>query len=307
MINTPENAIIYYPPKFRPVTGIVQIIHGMGEHQLRYRAFAEYLAESGYAVVTSDLKGHGNNINRDDELGYIGDNGASRLVGDIHELTRFMNSRFPHLPCFMIGHGMGAVIALAYLKKYDYFLDGLILSGMPQDSGYGFSRLMCRTGVALRGEYHRPRSVFNSVYKTYSSSYSREGSTAAWLSADPEVTSGFDKDPRCGFVYTYNGYMTYFELLDNAYRKGSWIRKRMSLPIRVIAGVKDPVAGSKYKLSRICTILRSQGYHDVESQLLHGMRHDIYNDIGHERTYEYILDLLDKTVRSVSGEQENEQ
>ncbi len=39
--------------------GIVQIVHGMKEHQERYADFALFLNQNGYAVMTSDLRGHG--------------------------------------------------------------------------------------------------------------------------------------------------------------------------------------------------------------------------------------------------------
>ena len=40
---------------------VVKVIHGMEEHQGRYRPFAEFLQADGFAVVTADLRGHGKN------------------------------------------------------------------------------------------------------------------------------------------------------------------------------------------------------------------------------------------------------
>ena len=39
--------------------GVVQLIHGMEEHQARYEDFATFLNERGYSVVSSDMRGHG--------------------------------------------------------------------------------------------------------------------------------------------------------------------------------------------------------------------------------------------------------
>ena len=39
--------------------GVVQIAHGMEEHQGRYKAFAEMLNANGYTVVSADMRGHG--------------------------------------------------------------------------------------------------------------------------------------------------------------------------------------------------------------------------------------------------------
>jgi alpha-beta hydrolase superfamily lysophospholipase len=48
--------------------GAIQIVHGMMEHQERYRDFAHFLNQNGYTVITSDLRGHGSNCT---ELGFF--------------------------------------------------------------------------------------------------------------------------------------------------------------------------------------------------------------------------------------------
>ena len=41
------------------VKAIIHISHGMVEHALRYKRFANELSKSGYAVYTHDMRGHG--------------------------------------------------------------------------------------------------------------------------------------------------------------------------------------------------------------------------------------------------------
>ncbi|MCF7933819.1 MAG: alpha/beta hydrolase, partial [Spirochaetia bacterium] len=41
------------------IVGVIQIVHGMAEHALRYDHFATKLRTKGYAVYASDLRGHG--------------------------------------------------------------------------------------------------------------------------------------------------------------------------------------------------------------------------------------------------------
>ena len=294
MQNLPDYATIYIPDESTEIRGTVQIIHGMAEHQRRYKDFSEFLKSSGYVVATSDLRGHGVNVKREADLGYVGDNGASNIVSDCHDMTKIICERCPNVPYVMIGHGMGALVAMAYFKKYDYFLNGLILSGMPADKSRMSDRLNVRMNLASKGEYYRSHSLYSSIYGSYANSFAKEGSKAAWLSADPEVWEAYDSDPRCGFVYTINGYKTYLDLLDNSYSRGSWILKNMHVPIRIIAGSRDVCAGNKHKLSRIASHFRAHEYDNVETQLIHGLRHDIYNGEGCEKAYDYILNELDK-------------
>lgn len=298
MLNLPEYAKLYLPHKLQPVIGAVQFIHGMSEHQGRYAGFAEYLAENGYAVITGDMRGHGLNVSREADLGYIGDNGAANLVGDVHDLTKIICERCPNVPYVIIGHGMGAIVAAAYFKRYDYFVNGIILSGMPSERGRFPDKLNLRIKTSSKGEYYRSNTLYTSFYGQYTGSFAREGSPSAWLSSDPKVWKEFDADPRCGFVYTLNGYQTYIDLLENTYKRGSWILKNIHVPIRLVAGSRDSCAGNKHKLSKIASEFRMHGYDNIDMQLIHGLRHDIYNDTGCEKTYDYILNELDDISKS---------
>ena len=58
---TPEGA-----PK-----AIVQIVHGIAEHILRYDHFATFLTQHGYLVVAEDHMGHGGTLARGDVQGYF--------------------------------------------------------------------------------------------------------------------------------------------------------------------------------------------------------------------------------------------
>ncbi|MDR0663805.1 MAG: lysophospholipase [Spirochaetaceae bacterium] len=43
--------------------GVVQIVHGMAEHGLRYAETAAYLCGRGYAVWAADMRGHDRTAN----------------------------------------------------------------------------------------------------------------------------------------------------------------------------------------------------------------------------------------------------
>ena len=50
---------------------IVQIVHGIAEHTLRYEDFAAWLNEQGIGVVAEDHMGHGNSVDDDGIVGYF--------------------------------------------------------------------------------------------------------------------------------------------------------------------------------------------------------------------------------------------
>ncbi len=291
------NSKLYMPPRLQPVIAAVQIVHDLSEHQGRYEKFAALLAADGFAVVTSDLIGHGNHVRREADLGYIGDHGTSNIVGEIHENTRLIKERFPDVPYILVGHGLGALLATIYFKKYDYFLNGLVLTGMYGETGMTFNRLICNALMALHGDYYRSPYFYNKFYGIYTKAFSREGSHAAWLSSDKKVQSEFESDFRCGFKYTLNGWQTIFDIFDDAYENGSWIQKNIHIPIRILSGDKDVVSGSKNKLSHIADMFDDHGYDNIKIELLRGLRHDIYNDIGFERFYDYLINFCDDLAK----------
>ncbi len=296
-----KNSVLYMPDNNDPI-GVVQIIHGMAEHQGRYRNFAQYLATNRWAVITSDLRGHGNNVNRTAELGYFGDNAVSRLVGDVHENTLYVKEHFPGLPYVIIAHSMGTLIATTYLKKYDNFLDGLILMGMPAyRTGCAAGSLFIQLLTLLKGDYYRSKMADSLINRNYAKAFSRENSNFAWLSANEENVRRYEKDPKCGFVFTLNGYATLLELMQQTYTKGSWIRKNPKLPIRILSGEDDPCRINKSAFMKSVHLFSDNGYSDVAYILYPGQRHEILQDMKKDTVYRDILSELFAICRKAPG------
>ncbi|MCF0142882.1 MAG: lysophospholipase [Parasporobacterium sp.] len=285
-----EHAIIYEPQGPKTIVGVVQIIHGMSEHQLRYAPLARYLSANGYVVITSDLRGHGDNVRSDNELGFFGDNAIAHLVGDIHEITLYIRDHYTGLPYILLGHSMGTLIASTYFKKYDNFVDGLFLSGMPSDNpARGIGKGIIALIQSLKGQYHRSKLINNMCNGAFVKAFRSEGSDFAWLATDPEVYRKYEQDPKCGYIFTLNGFSTLLDLLGTTYSQGSWIKKNLTVPIRLIAGSDDPVIGGKAGFQKAEELFRKQGYTNVEAKLYPGQRHEIFNDTMHETVWAELL------------------
>ena len=118
---------------------VIQIIHGLKEHKKRYYEIAEFLNKNGYAVFTSDNRGHGYSVNDEYPLGYMTD--LDRMVQDQFEISSFIKSEYPNTPLYMIGHSFGSMLARCYLQKHDDNISKLVLSGT-----VGYNNLV---GIAL--------------------------------------------------------------------------------------------------------------------------------------------------------------
>lgn len=74
-------SLCVYMPTEKP-RAVVQIAHGMEEHQGRYENFAKFLTTRGFAVVTADMRGHGEDTPTEN-LGYFDEkNGWQLLLRD---------------------------------------------------------------------------------------------------------------------------------------------------------------------------------------------------------------------------------
>lgn len=57
--------------RYSDVRGIVQVVHGMSEHVVRYAHFAKFLVESGFVVCANDHVGHGESVSDAQDLGHM--------------------------------------------------------------------------------------------------------------------------------------------------------------------------------------------------------------------------------------------
>lgn len=103
---------------------VVLLCHGYGEHIGRYEYVANTLVEHGAVVYGVDHVGHGKSQG---ERVLIGD--FEPVVDDFHQLAQRAGQEHPDLPVVLVGHSMGAMIAVRYVQRYGADLAAVVLSG----------------------------------------------------------------------------------------------------------------------------------------------------------------------------------
>ena len=106
---------IYVPAA--PAKGIVQLIHGFGEHSRRYLHMIVKFLDAGYIVAADDHVGHGKTAVENGTWGDWGGKGCHTMMEDEHTLTTLVKEKYPGLPYFLFGHSMGSMIARDYAAK----------------------------------------------------------------------------------------------------------------------------------------------------------------------------------------------
>jgi acylglycerol lipase len=107
-----------------PPAAVVVIAHGAGEHSGRYEHVAARLVDAGYAVYALDHRGHGQSDGPRALIEHV-----DLTVSDLDQLVVLAQAAHPGLPVFLLGHSMGAMIALRYAPAHQDRLSGVILSG----------------------------------------------------------------------------------------------------------------------------------------------------------------------------------
>ena len=107
---------MYLPAKPK---GIVQVIHGFGEHSRRYFHMIVKFMDAGYIVAADDHVGHGKTAMYNDTWGDWGDAGFHTMMEDEHKLKEIVSKMYPDLPYFMFGHSMGSFITRDLLQNME--------------------------------------------------------------------------------------------------------------------------------------------------------------------------------------------
>jgi alpha-beta hydrolase superfamily lysophospholipase len=111
--------------------GTVVIVHGLGEHALRYAHVAQFLNARGYSVRAYDQYGHGASGGLRGSLPQ-----AMRLVDDLVHVVDDTRRRMQRgQPLFLLGHSMGGVVVASLVRQHMRPVDGVILSSPALDPG----------------------------------------------------------------------------------------------------------------------------------------------------------------------------
>lgn len=89
--------------------GVVQTLHGLGEHQGVFKSLASVLNGAGWSVVGIDHRGHGQSSG---ERGVIPD--PLQLLHDQARLHDLISASHRHLPHVMLGASMGGLLAARF-------------------------------------------------------------------------------------------------------------------------------------------------------------------------------------------------
>ena len=285
-----------YVPACRPV-GIIQLIHGFGEHSRRYLHMITSFMEAGYIVAADDHVGHGKTAVENNRWGDWGDKGFETMMEDEKKFHDIVAEKYPDVPYYMFGHSMGSFIARMYIAKYGSDLNGVTICGTTGewpnlDEGIAMVQKLVDAG---KGDEADP--TIAGALMGWMFSRCTEGVKLGneWICDDPYVQTDHAEDPFDAFTKPcLNRSWLYFMQMMKDISSREWAEKvPKELPIYNIAGDQDPVGQFGTGVYQVTNWLIDTGK-NVTTRLYPGYRHEIHNyaDIK-EDVEEGIIDFFD--------------
>lgn len=274
--------------------GAVVLVHGMCEHKERYARLMDYLSASGYVCVISDLRGHGESVLCQEDLGFMYAGGWQAMVEDIAIVVKWTRDNYPGLGVTLFGHSMGSMVVRSFAKRHDDMIDRLIVCGCPADNpAKGAGKALAKVSGLVCGWHSRPALLQAMSFGAYNKPFKDEGYKAAWVCSDREILEAYHADPLCQYVFTANGFYNLMGLMQDCYDVRNWKLSRPDLPVHFISGAQDPCRVSDEALSDAADAMRKAGYANVDLKIYSGMRHEIHNEtLAPQTVWPDILEML---------------
>lgn len=246
----------------------VQLAHGIGEHALRYEAFAQHLAAAGLAVYADDHRGHGETGRAQhggdlSRLGKLGPGGLRATEAALVQLTGIIRDRHPGLKVVQLGHSWGSLMTQRILEQHPRNWEAVVLSGS-----------------AFRTPRFMESGALNAKWR-----HEDEATGFEWLSRDPEQVAKFVADELCfeASIVKLFGVADAMRLFGTP---GAGLAP--DVPLLVIAGGDDPLSRGN-GLQRLADAYRRRGVQDVTLKIYPGARHEILNETNRDEVETDIL------------------
>lgn len=248
---------------------VVVGVHGLAEHAGRYDHVGRFLAERGYALHMYDLRGHGRSQS---VRGHV--DRFEQFVEDTAAFVRLVKSEVG-AKTFLLGHDMGALIAVFAAAELGEELAGLITSGAAVE--------VAKVGVMTRLSLRLLGSV-----ESISMRRAPTPIEAELLSKDPSVVQQYLGDPLVLKDATV-------KLLVELGRASTRVRsaaKKVAVPALVLHGGDDRLVPPQAS-RKLYEALASA---DKTLRIYEGLRHEIFNEVEKEKVLSDVVDWLDKHV-----------
>lgn len=265
--------------------GVIQIIHGMQEHALRYFNIIPQFNKKGYIVFISDLRAHGLTAKNTTLLGKDEDI-FNNTVKDQLLISETLKKEYPDIPLYVFGHSFGSFITQK-LMQLSTFSNKYILCGTTDLNNieYKLGRIVAWFTEKKNGKHGKATLLENMGVKGYGKKFQNSN----WLSRDEQVFEQYTADKYCGTPFPVSFYRSLF---NNGVKVNKGIKNiPLGNEILIIVGGDDPVS----KNARLAKRLNKKYINNyLKSSIIvyPEARHELLNEINKDEVLNDIFNFL---------------
>lgn len=282
--------------------GIIQIVHGMTSHMMRYEQFAFELNKQGYIAFGDDHRPHGKTAGMEN-LGNATKTNFDDNVKDEIELTKWLKAKY-NLPVQLFAHSYGSFIAQRYIQLASELIGGIIISG---SSFMGDRMFMGKVLTFLQRPFYKMdkpnQMLFNMTFNSNNKFFMEEAEPNAWLNRDMDKVKQYNSDPFCNFIMTHGFYYSLMRGLARAYKQKNLAYIRKDLPIYIMSGEKDPLGGMGKKVTMLYELYKSLDL-KVKMKLWKDARHELTSDLDKDTIIADMIDFYNNNTKGVQNDKD---
>ncbi len=243
----------------------ILLIHGLGEHVLRYRDVAERLTNAGFSVYGFDLPGHGQS---DGKRGHI--NRFQDFVREVEGFRNFLGEKHRKTH-FVFGHSLGGLIAFHF---------GLAVS-VDAFRGFVLSSPGLKVRMAVPGWKVALGKFFSNVWPGFTQNSDLPPEA---ISTQPEEVEKYRNDPLVHSKISARFYVEMTAAMEAVFQKAG----EFTHPVLIIQGEADPIvdpAGARQLFNII-------GSADKAIKLYPNAYHEVFHDVERDRAFSDLIAWL---------------
>ena len=263
--------------------GVIQLIHGLTSHTMRYEDFAKTLNENSYIVFGDDHRMNGQTAGLEN-LGRAGKNNFNENVLDEIAITKMLKEKYD-LPIQLFAHSYGSFLAQRYIELGGNLIDGVLLSGSAYMGGnmLFLGKVLTFFQRLFLGTYNPGNMFYKMTFTSNDQYFLQDNIKNAWLNRDLEKVKIYNADPLCDFIMSNGFFYALMRGLADANKPKNLKKIRKDLPIAIMSGELDPVGGMGKKVIALNELYKSFGL---------SVSMKIYKDVRHELTADFDEELI---------------
>lgn len=273
--------------------GVIQILHGAGEHVLRYKDFAEHFSNLGYHVIGNDHLGHGKTAPNEKVIYFDDYLGFHKVYEGTKTVRNYIKETYPKLPVIMFAHSMGSFIGRYAIIHDHHNYDVAIFSG----TGW-FSPINIRFGQCLasiitlfKGRQYVSEFFNTKILDGHIRSMKKNGlinKRSEWITQNIDIQKEVLKDPLCDREFSIGAQKDILKFMPEIQNKRAIKESSSSTAIYFISGKQDGLGKYGFAPKKLDKIYRECGYSNVKYSVLNNCRHEVINELDRLKHYDKI-------------------